>query len=197
MADVRRAQRDRGTQPYTKQGLVAKVKALRVRGKGLLDSIATGRYDRSSMLESNVVTPISATIQPLSEPLLQSEPRRDAQHTSLASVALIVVSTLIGAAAQILLRFGADKLGDAGLAGLLTNFPLIGGYACLAVNTLLVVIALRGGQLSVLYPIIALTYVWVTILAPIYFHDAINASKVIGLALIIAGVSFIGSGSGK
>ena len=59
----------------------------------------------------------------------------------------------------------------------------------------MVVLALRGGQLSVLYPIIALTYVWVTILSPMFFKDDINASKIIGLALIIAGVSFIGAGS--
>lgn len=149
------------------------------------------------MLESNVVTPLSATIEQLevSNPVVRSEPRRDVQDTSLVSIALIVLSTLIGAAAQILLRFGADNLGDGGLAGILTNVSLIGGYACLGVNTLLVVVALRGGQLSVLYPIIALTYVWVTILAPLYFHDVINPSKIAGLVLIIVGVSFIGSGS--
>ena len=71
----------------------------------------------------------------------------------------------------------------------------MGGYACLGFMTILVVLALRGGQLSVLYPIIALTYVWVTILSPMFFKDDINAPKIIGLALIIVGVSFIGAGS--
>ncbi len=56
-------------------------------------------------------------------------------------------------------------------------------------------LALRDGQLSVLYPIIALTYVWVTILSPMFFNDVINAYKVIGVGLIVAGVSFIGLGS--
>ena len=145
------------------------------------------------MLESNVVTPVSATIQQLE--VSNVVVRSDAQDTSLASIALIVLSTLIGAAAQILLRFGADNLGDGGLAGILTNVSLIGGYACLAVNTLLVVVALRGGQLSVLYPIIALTYVWVTILSPMFFADKINAFKVAGVFLIVLGVSLIGAGS--
>ena len=71
----------------------------------------------------------------------------------------------------------------------------MGGYACLGVMTILVVLALRGGHLSVLYPIMALAYVWVTILSPMFFQDDINASKVIGLTLIIVGVSFIGAGS--
>ncbi|MDA1313477.1 MAG: hypothetical protein O2968_09100 [Acidobacteria bacterium] len=149
------------------------------------------------MLEPNVITPGYATIQQLevSNPVVRSEPRRGVQDTSLASIALVVFSTLIAAAAQILLRFGADNLGDGGLTGILTNVSLIGGYTCLGVNTMLVVIALRGGQLSVLYPIMALGYVWVTILAPLYFHEIINPSKMVGLVLIIAGVSFIGAGS--
>jgi len=48
----------------------------------------------------------------------------------------------------------------------------------------------------VLYPIIALTYVWVTILSPIYFRDDhLNSFKVAGVSLIVLGVSLIGVGS--
>ena len=106
-----------------------------------------------------------------------------------------MLSTISGAVAQILLRFGAESLGEGGLVGLLTNFPLMGGYTCLAMNVVRVVLAFRGGQLSVLYPIIALTYVWVAILSPMYFPDVITNSQIAVLALIIAGVSFIGAGS--
>lgn len=147
------------------------------------------------MLRSSFAAPTSATIDDLSDSVLESETGHAAHHTSLASVGLIVLSTISGAAAQILLRFGADGLGEGGLVGLLTNYPLIGGYACLAMNVVLVVLAFRGGQLSVLYPIIALTYVWVTILSPMYFPVVITNSQIAGLVLIIAGVSFIGAGS--
>jgi uncharacterized membrane protein len=54
---------------------------------------------------------------------------------------------------------------------------------------------LRHGQLSVLYPIIALTYVWVTILSPMFFVDHLNTFKVSGVTLIVLGVTFIGLGS--
>jgi multidrug transporter EmrE-like cation transporter len=47
----------------------------------------------------------------------------------------------------------------------------------------------------VLYPIIALTYVWVTILSPMLFPDTINLYKVIGVGFIVGGVSLIGVGS--
>jgi multidrug transporter EmrE-like cation transporter len=147
------------------------------------------------MLRSSFAAPTSATIDDLSDSVLQSEMGDAAHQTSLTSIGLIVLSTISGAVAQILLRFGAESLGEGGLVGLLTNFPLMGGYTCLAMNVVLVVLAFRGGQLSVLYPIIALTYVWVAILSPMYFPEAITNSQIAGLALIIAGVSFIGAGS--
>ena len=147
------------------------------------------------MLRSSFAAPTSATIDELDSSVLQSEMGHSAHHTSLSSIALIVLSTVSSAAAQILLGMGADSLGEAGLMGILTNFALIGGYACLAMNLVLVGVALRGGQLSVLYPIMALSYVWVTILSPMFFDDIITSSQVVGLVLIVAGVGFIGAGS--
>ena len=147
------------------------------------------------MLESDLAEPISAIRSVLNESALEAGAQGRASHTSFVSIGLVVASTVIGSAAQILLRFGAGNLNSSGLREILTNWPLLGGYACLGVMTILVVLALRGGQLSVLYPIIALTYVWVTILSPMFFQDQINAPKIIGLTLIIAGVSFIGAGS--
>ena len=124
---------------------------------------------------------------------------RTATRTPASSIALIVLCTVVGAAAQILMREGANYLPaevSAGLAfSVLTNWPLLAGYVCLGLNTGLLVLALRDGQLSVLYPIIALTYVWVAILSPMFFADSLNALKVIGIVSIVAGVSLIGFGS--
>lgn len=122
--------------------------------------------------------------------------------TSWGSISLVFLCTLIGAAAQLLIKEGAARLPRGGLAGLLanlpsllTNFPLIAGYVCLAVMTVLMIAALRDGHLSVLYPVIALTYVWVMILSALYLGDHLNALKVAGVALIVGGVSLIGIGS--
>ena len=93
------------------------------------------------------------------------------------------------------MKHGANHLTGAGLIGILTNLPLLTGYFLYGINTVLLVLALRQGHLSVLYPIIALTYVWVTILSPMFFVDHINAFKVTGVGLIVVGVSLIGVGS--
>ena len=58
----------------------------------------------------------------------------------------------------------------------------------------LMVYALRHGELSILYPLIALGYVWVAILSVLVFHETMNAMKLAGIAIIVAGVAVLGWG---
>ena len=116
-------------------------------------------------------------------------------HASPKSIALVFFCTFIGATAQILMKQGANRLHGVGLLGIITNLPLLAGYVCYGVFTVLLVMALRHGQLSILYPIIALGYVWVTILSPMFFVDHLNGYKLTGVGLIVLGVSLIGAGS--
>ncbi len=78
-----------------------------------------------------------------------------------------------------------------------TNLPLVAGYALYGLNTLLLVLALKEGELSMLYPIIALTYVWVTLLSYALLPEKPNAYKNIGIATIVVGVAVLGRGGRK
>jgi multidrug transporter EmrE-like cation transporter len=101
--------------------------------------------------------------------------------------------TILGAAAQLLIKVGMTHFVPTAGA-LATNLPLITGYALYGVNTLLLVLALRDGELSMLYPIIALTYVWVTLLSYTLLHEQPNWFKNVGIAVIVAGVGVLGRG---
>lgn len=119
---------------------------------------------------------------------------------------MVVGCTILGAAAQLLIKRGTATMGPlidpaAGSAiaqipwiawRILTNPPLFGGLACYGLSTILLVLALRYGELSVLYPIIALTYVWVTILSVAMLGESVNAFKLLGLAFIVLGVAVLG-----
>ena len=116
------------------------------------------------------------------------------------SLALVFCCTLFGAAAQILIKVGANTLApNPSVADMIvrifTHFPLFLGYAFYGISTILLVLALRHGELSILYPVIALTFVWVTILSIVIFHDSVNPLKFLGIAIIISGVSILGRGS--
>lgn len=75
---------------------------------------------------------------------------------------------------------------------MITSVPLMVGYALYGLSTALLVMALRDAELSLLYPVIALTYVWVTVLSFLIFHDRVNPFKLAGIATIVIGVGILG-----
>lgn len=109
---------------------------------------------------------------------------------------LVFCCTLIGAAAQMFIKMGASHENphtvSEAVISVLRNAPLLFGYSLYAVNTVLMVLALKKGELSVIYPIIALTYVWVTVLSYFMFHENLNPYRIAGLTLIVFGVSVLG-----
>jgi multidrug transporter EmrE-like cation transporter len=118
------------------------------------------------------------------------------------AILLVASGTLLGAAAQILIKMGAGALGQhASLLhtaiGMVTIPSLFLGYSLYAVYTVILVVALREGELSLLYPVIALTFVWVTIASVLVFHEHMNAAKLAGIAIIMAGVAVLGGGGKK
>ena len=112
---------------------------------------------------------------------------------------IVACCTLLIAVAQLLIKTGANRLSHAGLIGTLIGIftvpPLFFGYCLYGVFTVLFVYALRHGEVSVLYPIIALGYVWVAILSAVVFHEAMNPLKIVAIAVIVAGVSVLGFGA--
>ena len=78
------------------------------------------------------------------------------------------------------------------LLALVTNIPLIAGYALYGINTLMMVLALKNGEMSMLYPIIALTYVWTTLASYTLLGEPSNVYKNVGIAIIVLGVAVMG-----
>ncbi len=111
---------------------------------------------------------------------------------------MIVAFTILSAAAQVCLKFGTIYLKQhPSFVGLLTNFPLIGGMALYGIGAALMVVALRHGELSVLYPLISLSYVWVAVLSVVVFGEDMNPYKIGGISAIMIGVGVLGVGAHK
>ena len=113
------------------------------------------------------------------------------------SILLVVTCTVIGAAAQMLIKSGASALPHvhgflANVLAMAASPHLVAGYSLYGVSTVLMVVALKHGELSMLYPIIALTYVWVAILAVVVFHESLSPLRLAGVIVIVAGVAVLG-----
>jgi drug/metabolite transporter (DMT)-like permease len=103
--------------------------------------------------------------------------------------------TIVGAAAQLLIKTGMGQFH--GVRSLFTDVPLIAGYSLYGINTLMMVMALKNGEMSRLYPIIALTYVWTTLASYAWMGDTPNLMKNAGIGIIVLGVAVMGRGSSK
>ena len=112
------------------------------------------------------------------------------------SLILVFSCTVLGAIAQILMKVGMTHFTPDPVA-IISNIPLVAGYALYGINTLMMVLALRDGELSMLYPIIALTYVWVTLLSYALLHETPNLFKNLGITTIMVGVAVLGRGGRK
>jgi multidrug transporter EmrE-like cation transporter len=104
---------------------------------------------------------------------------------------LVASSTLVIAVAQVFLKQGSSLI-DGTLKSILLNPWIIFGFAFYGLATILLITALKYGNLSTLYPIIGLGYVWVCLFSFFLFKEVISWLDIGGISLIVFGVAMLG-----
>jgi|TARA_B100001971_G_C18202692_1_gene545620 multidrug transporter EmrE-like cation transporter len=109
--------------------------------------------------------------------------------TKLWAMGLVLSCTLLTTTAQVIYKFGVRPF---------NIYLILLGLGFYGVAAVILLKALKGGELSVLYPIISTSYIWVSLVSPMFFPtDSMNLMKWGGITLIVIGISFIGIGSQK
>lgn len=121
-------------------------------------------------------------------------PQESFRFSHRQSIGLVFLCTLFGVAAQYFIKSSGMQVAQITLPALLANWHLWAGLSLYGVSTGLLILALRDGELSLLYPVISLTYVWVTILSVLVFHERMTLWKTAGIAVICTGVAMLGKG---
>ncbi|MDP6138746.1 MAG: EamA family transporter [Candidatus Woesearchaeota archaeon] len=116
--------------------------------------------------------------------------------TKLWAMGIVLGSTLLTSTAQLFYKFAAEKL-SFNILSIITNVNLLVGMVLYAVGGILLIISFRGGEVSVLYPIFATSYIWVSFLSIYFLGEVMNIFKWLGVFVIIAGIILIGYGSKK
>jgi multidrug transporter EmrE-like cation transporter len=112
--------------------------------------------------------------------------------TPAISIIFFAIAAFFGALGQYLYKSGADQAGNT-VSGYLLNPRLIGGVICYVLVMVLFVAAFkRGGEMSVLYPVYASTFIWAAVIAMLAFGTPIKPVHVGGMALLIAGMYLMG-----
>jgi len=113
--------------------------------------------------------------------------------TQFWAVALILFATVIGAFGSIYLKRGAEEL-EFNLKKLFKNMKLFYGLLLYGLSSVFFIVGLKGGELSILYPLVALSYVWISLLSVKILKEKMGFWKWLGVVLIVLGVGFIGIG---
>tara|TARA_Y100000034_G_C6908865_1_gene422663 strand:- start:5409 stop:5759 length:351 start_codon:yes stop_codon:yes gene_type:complete len=114
-------------------------------------------------------------------------------NTPIFAIIGVIILTFIDSLASLILKLGSKHL-RLKLKAILKNHLIFIGIFLYGFTAVLYTIALKFGELSTLFPITSLTYMWVTILSKKYLREPINNSKVFGVLFIVLGVIFIGLG---
>ena len=114
--------------------------------------------------------------------------------TQLWAIGLVLLASVVGGIGPIFLKKASGKI-SLSLKSIIYNKNLITGLIFYGLSTILFIPALKGGELSVLYPFVATVYIWVSLLSVKMLNEKMNKFKLLGILLIIIGVSFIGLGS--
>ena len=106
---------------------------------------------------------------------------------------LVFVASFIGSFGAVFLKAGSEKLRQ-GLRNIV-NSRLALGVGMYILSTVFFIGAIKNGELTVLYPLVSLGYVWTLLWSRLFFGEPFTRFKILGLAMILVGVFFIGLGN--
>ena len=119
---------------------------------------------------------------------------------TLASFILLLVTAVCMAVANVLMKNGIAQAGGfsasvSALFSLLRQPAFVGGFLLSGVAALMWFRILATQKLSTCYPLfVSLTYTLITIGAFYFLHEKISAQKLLGLLIIIVGITTVARG---
>ncbi len=114
--------------------------------------------------------------------------------TKLWAMAMMFFLTFLTSTAQIFWKFGVEDL-QYNLISIITNWYIIIGILLYVIAGTMMIVSFRGGDVSVLYPIVATSYIWVSLLSIYFLNEVMNLFKWLGVFIIFGGIVLIGYGS--
>jgi multidrug transporter EmrE-like cation transporter len=112
----------------------------------------------------------------------------------------ILTSVVLNVFGQMSLKLGVGKIGAIGFANgtvisevikIFTNLYILGGLFLYAISSLFWIAALSKTELSYAYPFLSIGYILVIAFSFFILNEQISVYRLLGVALIIAGLIFI------
>jgi len=109
------------------------------------------------------------------------------------AIGLMIISSILSGLAPVYLKkssYPAEKFGYK--YNVLHRLNLLIGVILYGISNVIGIIAFKFGEVSILYPFMALSYIWVCLFSMKILKEKMNINKWIGISFIIIGVICIG-----
>jgi drug/metabolite transporter (DMT)-like permease len=100
---------------------------------------------------------------------------------------IIFFATMIGAVGSLYLKKGAAGV-NRNLFQQVKNYKVIFGFFLYFISSVIFIGTLRYGNVSILYPITSVSYIWISLLSIRYLGEVMNKLRWIGIFFIMLGV---------
>ena len=107
---------------------------------------------------------------------------------------LVFVASFLGSFGAVFLKSGAGKL-HRNLKSVILNWRLALGVGFYLVSSFFFVLGIRRGELTVLYPMVSLGYVWTLLWSRLFFKERMTRGKFMGIGMVLAGIVLLTLGN--
>ncbi len=107
---------------------------------------------------------------------------------------LILLTVVIIVGGQTLAKLGVQQLQK---YNQVINIFIICGYCLLIFRGLIWIWVVREFKLSLAYPFISITYVFILMISHYFFYEPLTAQKIVGAFFLVGGVYCVGLGEFK
>ena len=114
--------------------------------------------------------------------------------TPISSMIWVIAGSVIGSFGAVFLKLGAERL-QINLPSLVTNWRLAVGVVFYLLSSVLFVIGVKHGELSVLYPLVSVGSIWTLLWSKLFLGEKLTTPKFVAVGMILAGCVLLGLGS--
>ena len=114
--------------------------------------------------------------------------------TPLSSILLVLLASFIGSFGMVFLKSGAERL-HFNLKSLITNWRLAVGVTLFVLSSVFFLMGVKHGELTVLYPMVALGYIFTMVWSRLFFNEPFTKNKIVGIGMIMLGILILQMGN--
>lgn len=108
----------------------------------------------------------------------------------LIPILFMLITALFSAIGQIFFKYGSSNVNSNPGSWILNHYLII-GLLIHGIGFIFMISAFKQANLSILYPILATSYIWVALFSVQIFSESFTKFQWVGIFLIIFGIAFI------